>query len=242
MDIAQLEILAEEDGAGLPQFNPNNSANKIICSSNSTRDGVKMFNPSRLTVTRTVAWPTQGVTKRDSPELHHAGAIEPSTLNVELFLDSYDNDTPRERKESVRKITDRLVDLTKVDSNKHRPPVCRLTWGRMGNDKGFFQGVLENLALQFNLFLENGTPVRATATCTFKAWTPNEQDLKEQSLMSSDVAKVWVVKRGQTLASIAKYEYGDARKWRPIALANCIDNPLALAPGTVLILPAIRNG
>ncbi|MBA4142869.1 MAG: LysM peptidoglycan-binding domain-containing protein [Nitrosospira sp.] len=241
MDVAQLEILAEEPGAGLPQFNPTNFDNKIICSSDFKNNGVKMFNPNRLTVTRTVAWPPQGVTKRDSPELHHAGAIEPSTLNVELFLDSYDNDRPREEKKSVREVTDRLIKLTHVIDTKHRPPVCRLTWGKMGNMKGFFQGVLENLALQFNLFLENGTPVRATATCTFKAWTPNTQDLKDQNLMSADVAKVWVVKRGQTLASIAMHEYGDPGKWRPIALANGIDNPADLNPGAVLVLPAIRN-
>ena len=106
---------------------------------------------------------------------------------------------------------------------------------------GFFQGVLENLVLVFSLFLENGTPVPATATCTFKAWTPNAEDLKNQSLMSADVAKVWIVKRGQTLASIAMHEYGNPGKWRPIAMANGIDNPAMLEPGTVLLLPAIRS-
>lgn len=241
MDVAQLEILAEEKGAGLPRFDPNNSANKIVCNSDFTNQDVKMFNPSRLSVTRTVAWPTQEVTKRDTPEVHYSGAIEPSTLNVELFLDSYDNDLPRGEKKSVREVTDRLIKLTQVIDEKHRPPVCRLTWGKMGNMKGFFQGVLENLALQFSLFMENGTPVRATATCTFKAWTPNEQDLKEQNLMSADVAKVWVVKRGQTLATIAMHEYGNPGKWRPIALANGIDNPMALDPGMVLVLPALRG-
>ena len=59
--------------------------------------------------------------------------------------------------------------------------------------------------------------------------------------MSADVAKVWVVKRGQTLASIAMHEYGDPGKWRPIALANDIDNPAVLDPGAVLVLPAIRT-
>jgi len=56
--------------------------------------------------------------------------------------------------------------------------------------------------------------------------------------MSSDVAKVWVVKRGQSLATIASAEYGDPRAWRIIADANGIENPLGLAPGTRLLLPA----
>lgn len=245
MALAQLKILEEEPGIGLPQFDHNNKAKTIICDSD-FKNPVKMFNPSRLTVTRTVAYPTQKVAKKDTPEVQYTGAIEPSTLNLELFLDSYDNDLPPDKKKSVREVTDRLIELTQVIGEKHRPPVCRLTWGSMGDSIrkhiGFFQGVLENLTLQFTLFMENGTPVRATATCTFKAWTPNERDLKEQNLMSSDVAKVWVVKRGQTLATIAMREYGDPGKWRPIALANGIDNPMALNPGMVLVLPALRNG
>ena len=59
--------------------------------------------------------------------------------------------------------------------------------------------------------------------------------------MSADVAKVWTVKRGQTLASIATQEYGDPRMWRPIADANGIDDPMRLHPGTLLVLPAVLD-
>lgn len=242
----EMEILMEEKGAGLPRFSPGHDAHKIFCHMNFDDDGVKMFNPNLFTITRTVAWPTQAVTKRNSPELQYAGAVEPSTLNIELFLDTYDS--PKKEKTNVRAVTDKLIELTKVIDEKHRPPVCRLSWGAMcgtkgklGSLQGFFQGVLENLVLKFNLFMEDGTPVRATATCTFKAWTPNEQDLKDQNLMSADVAKVWVVKRSQTLASIAMHEYGDSAKWRLIAQANRIDDPMKLHPGAVLILPAVRH-
>jgi nucleoid-associated protein YgaU len=103
-----------------------------------------------------------------------------------------------------------------------------------------FQGVLQQLQLQFTMFTALGQPVRATANCVFKQWVPTSEDLKKQSLMSSDVAKVWVVKRGQSLATIASAEYGDPRAWRIIADANGIDNPLALSPGTRLLLPAHR--
>ena len=233
-----LYIVIEDPGAGLPQFHPG-SEKWIACNMDFKNDKVKMFNPNLFTITRTVAWPTQGASKRDSPEVQHFGAVEPSTLNIELFLDTYDN--PAKKKKSVREITDKLIKLTKVIDVKHRPPVCRLVWGNMGNEHGFFQGVLENLVLKFTLFMEDGTPVRATATCTFKAWKPNEKDLKEQNLMSPDVAKVWVIKRGQTLASIAMHEYGDPRKWRPIAQANNIDDPMKIYPGTVLMVPALRN-
>jgi len=88
------------------------------------------------------------------------------------------------------------------------------------------------------MFTAAGVPVRATAHCALKQWISNSTDLRNQDLMSSDVAKVWVVKRGQSLATIASAEYGDPRAWRIIADANGIDNPLDLAPGTQLLLPA----
>ena len=139
----------------------------------------------------------------------------------------------------MKDYTDKLVHLTTVETHgsKHRPPVCQLNWGE---NAAIFQGVLQQLQIQFTMFTETGMPVRATANCVFKGWRPTREDLQNQNLMSSDVAKVWVVKRGQSLATIAAVEYGDPRAWRIIADANGIDNPLGLAPGTRLLLPARR--
>ncbi|SCX85765.1 LysM domain-containing protein [Nitrosospira sp. Nl5] len=226
MALEQMKILVELAGSTL-QFDEKNSEGLIVAK----------FNPNRLTVSRSVQWQSQKVAKRDCPESQYTGS-EPATLSVELFFDTYDD--PEKNKKSVREYTNKLHYLTTVKKHgdKHRPPVCRLIWGTMSV---FFQGVLQQLQNQFTLFMEDGTPVRATATCTFRQWQSNISDLKEQDLMSADVAKVWVVKRGQTLASIAAKEYGDPRKWRPIAQANGIDDPVNLHPGAILALPALRN-
>jgi len=48
------------------------------------------------------------------------------------------------------------------------------------------------------------------------------------------------VRRGDTLSSIAGSLYGDPKKWRPIAEANALDDPLALLPGQLLTIPAIE--
>jgi nucleoid-associated protein YgaU len=106
----------------------------------------------------------------------------------------------------------------------------------------FFQGVLTQLETQYTLFMDDGKPVRATNHCTFKQWRSNQDDMQRQNLMSADVAKVWIVKQGQTLASIAAREYGDPGEWRAIADANALDDPLALKPGSQLLLPARRRG
>lgn len=224
MGLEQLTILVETS-AGVPQFGSKTSADTIVA----------MFNPARLTVSRSVQWQNEQAAKRDNPEMQFTGA-EPATLSIDLLFDTYD--TPDERKESVKKkYTDKLLHLTTVEQHgeKHRPPVCQLQWGELGM---FFQGVLQQLETQFTMFMESGTPVRATSRCTFKQWVSNSRDLGNQNLMSSDVAKSWVVKRGQSLPTIAAVEYGDPRAWRVIAEANGIDDPLALTPGTRLVLPA----
>jgi nucleoid-associated protein YgaU len=226
--LEQLTILIETQGSTM-QFGNAKSGDTIVA----------MFNPNKLTVNRSVQWQNQHAAKRDNPEMQFTGA-EPATLIVDLLFDTYDTPEPESAKQSVKKVyTDKLLHLTTVEKHgaKHRPPVCRLQWGSQGI---FFQGVLQQLEISFTMFTAAGVPVRATSKCTFKQWVANSADLKKQDLMSSDVAKVWVVKRGQSLATIASAEYGDPRAWRVIADANGIDNPLGLAPGTRLLLPARR--
>ena len=168
---------------------------------------------------------------RDVPELQFTNG-EPRTLSIDLIFDTYD--TEDIQKEDVRKYTKKLDTLTLVEGAKHRPPVCRLAWGTLSL---FFQGVLERLELQFTLFMEDGTPVRATAKCSFKEWRTNYEDFYKQYLESSDIVKTRTVKRGETLSSIAAEEYHDPTLWRLIADENGIDNPRGVAPGTKVLLP-----
>jgi nucleoid-associated protein YgaU len=200
-----------------------------------------MFNPNRLAISRTVQWQNQQAAKRDNPEMQFTGA-EPATLTIDLLFDTYDTPEKETDKKSVKtEYMDKLVHLTTVEKHgdKHRPPVCRLQWGDQGV---FFQGVLQQLQVQYTMFTSSGVPVRATANCTFKQWISNKGDLQNQNLMSADVAKVWTVRQGQTLAHIAAEEYGDPRAWRLIADANGIDDPLRLPAGLRLLLPAHRGG
>jgi nucleoid-associated protein YgaU len=225
MGLEKLTILVEQEG-GQYQFPTTPDENSVVA----------MFNPNTLTVSRSVQWKSQSAAKRDNPEMQYTGAA-PSSLSIDLLFDTYD--TPDVTKQSVRTYTDKLLYLTTVEKHgdKHRPPLCRLQWG---HDYIFFQGVLEKLDTSFTMFLESGVAVRALCKCSFKQWIGNDTDLRKQNLMSSDVAKIWVVKRGELLPHIAALEYGDPRQWRLIAEANEIEDPLALQPGMRLLLPAKR--
>lgn len=225
MGMTQLTIVVESRD-GEMQFDAKNADNLIVAK----------FNPNRLTVSRSTRWEDQQTPKRDNPEMQFTGA-DPSTLSIDLFFDTYD--TEDLQKKSVRAYTDKLRNLTTVEQHgsKHRPPVCRIQWG---TQSVFFQGVLTQLETQFTMFMDDGTPVRATNRCSFKQWRSNTSDLRKQDLLSADVAKLWLVKQGQSLADIAAREYGDPREWRTIAEANDIDDPLALEHGRQLVLPPRR--
>jgi hypothetical protein len=151
-------------------------------------------------------------------------------LTLELLVDTSDTlDDVRAR------YTDKLRGLLKINSDLHAPPVLRFVW-----DTALFTGVLESLGITFQLFRPDGVPIRAKLNLELKEYRPVEIQVKESKKASPDVEKAYVVRRGDTLSSIAEALYQDAGVWREIARANGILDPRELPPGLVLTLPRLR--
>jgi nucleoid-associated protein YgaU len=191
---------------------------------------VALFNPQEISRSRTVSWEQENVlTESSAPSgsemLQRFQSVSPRTLSMELFFDTYAEGR------NVTRHTKQVGRLAKIDSELHRPPVCHLDWGRFH----VFDGVITQIDERFSLFLPDGTPVRATLDCTFV------ECRRALELHSSDVVKSRVVKRHDTLQSIAAEEYNDPSLWRNIAKANRIVNPRAIPPGTVLTIPKLRS-
>jgi hypothetical protein len=193
-----------------------------------------LFNPNQITIQKSVNWAGAPALQRDVPSSQYTHG-EPAHLSMDLFFDTYEAGT------DVRHYTDQIVYLMTVEKHgdMHRPPVCRLLWGR---SSVFFQGILEGLTQRFTLFLENGWPVRATLACTFKEWRAATEEANRQQKSSADVVKTHVVRRGDTLSAIAMKEYQDPSLWRPIAEVNAITDPLDLPYGRSLVIPTLRAG
>jgi nucleoid-associated protein YgaU len=221
--LAKLQIVAEAKNSRAPQITFDDSSRFAV-----------MFNPDELSFSKSANWASKEAKGRDVPELQFTKG-EPRTLTIKLFFDTYD--TPDPQKDDVRKFTDRVLHLTTVEKHgdTHRPPVLKLSWGGTRE----FKCVLERLEQKYTLFMEDGTPVRATLTCTFKEWRTNTEDQRIQATMSADIAKSRVVRRGDTLSGLAADEYLDPGLWRPIAVANHIDDPLRLLPGSRVVVPKL---
>ncbi|BAY14138.1 CIS tube protein [Calothrix sp. NIES-2098] len=194
-----------------------------------------LFNPNEITIDKTANWRVAPTDESDVPESQFTHG-DPAQLTMNLLCDTY------EAKTDVRTHTDKIFDLATIQKHGslHRPPLCKLMWGKF--DFNNFQWVLTNLNQRFTLFLDNGTPVRANLTCTFKQWRSDQEDAKLTNKQSPDVAKTRLVKDKERISNIAYEEYEDPTLWRAIAQANKIDNPTYLKPGIVLAIPALRPG
>jgi hypothetical protein len=185
-----------------------------------------LFNPTEYRLNVSNQFSQVDVPGLQAPRIQF-GRGNASTLSMRLFFDTY------EQGEDVRTHTDQIISLLKVDPDLHEPPICLFSWGDLN-----FVCVLERADQSFVLFRSDGVPVRATVNVTFKQYYEAEKQIGKQQ--SADFAKRYVVRRGDTLSSIAGRMYGDPALWRPIAKENDMDDPLAIRPGQVLVIPAVE--
>jgi len=122
------------------------------------------------------------------------------------------------------------------------PPLVTFQWGEMIP----FKAACTSLTVAFQLFEPNGSPIRAdvklalTQAATATSASSNSKNKKQNpTTRSSGGLGVHVVKDGDTLQSLAHQIYGDPNRWRLIAEANGVDNPLHLRRGTALNLPRL---
>jgi len=197
-----------------------------------------MFNPEEYTVSKDVNYAQSAVPGLSAPLLQFVHG-NMGTLEMELFLDTYEahregSKVLNEAGEDVRNLLRRVLQLMEIDRTTHAPPVLLFTWASLS-----FTCVLARAHQRFVMFLPDGTPVRARVQVTFNEFRNAELEAKEIKRETADFSKLHLVGEGETLSSIADEVYRDSRLWRPIAIANEIDEPRALAAGVRLLVPQL---
>ena len=129
--------------------------------------------------------------------------------------------SPERQATDVRRHTEQVAALAEVDRELHRPPICQLRWGAFD----IFTGVLTSLDQRFTLFLEDGTPVRATLSCSFLESAPAGQRPGRASCTPPTSPRP--ARCGATTPCRASPPRSTTipRLWRHIATANGIVNP-----------------
>ncbi len=190
-----------------------------------------MFNPEEYTLSKDNSFSSQNVLGLSGPvqQFLHGNL---RTLDMELFFDTYERPDGPDR--DVRTETEKVTNLLKIDSNLHAPPVLQLSWGSLQ-----FRCLLARVNQRFTMFLEDGRPVRARLTVTFNEFIDPEREAKAINRQTADFTKIHTVTVGELISSIAQRYYDDPQVWRPIAIANNLDNPRSIVAGQALKIPSL---
>jgi nucleoid-associated protein YgaU len=187
------------------------------------------YNPPEYSLTKGSQIAEIGIPGLDSPLLQYVrGSNE--KLSLKLFFDTTDEQS------DVRDKTKKFYNLAKQNENTHALPKCRLSWGKTGTIKGDqtnFKGIVENISQNFTLFKSDGTPLRAELELTLREY----KTLEDMITKPKSYSRTRIIRKGDTLSSIAGEEYHDPQAWRRIAEKNNIVNPKDIIPGQSLIIP-----
>jgi len=194
------------------------------------------FNPTEYSIAKTNTWePLKINGATTTPPKFTSG--EPRKMELSLLFDqSFPPYTM-----TVREATATLLDAMEVPSGTDagtptsEPPLFTFGWG-----KTTFLGVCTSLTCTYKLFKPDGEPIRADVKLSL---TQAEKPVAGQNptTRAQGGFGMHTVKDGDTLPSISYRAYGDATRWRLIANANGVDNPLHLRRGMSLSLPALDS-
>lgn len=120
---------------------------------------------------------------------------------------------------------------------QHRPRQLLLTWGKL-----VFSCVLSSVAYRFPLFKQDGTPLRAVATCTFCESVPDALRVRKENASSPDLTHLRDVREGDTLPLLAHAIYGDPALYIEVARANKLVNFRRLRSASRLAFPPLDKG
>ena len=146
--------------------------------------------------------------------------------------------SPSKDSSSVKPVTDTMKKITsavQVSGSDHKPPLVAFVWGNLN-----FKGVITSVTETFTMFDPFGKPIRGKLDLTIKEAQEEGLTKKTEPFESPDRTKYRTVLEGSSLWSMAYEEYGDCEKWRVIAKANGLLNPLQIYPGQVLKIPALQ--
>ena len=188
------------------------------------------FNPTEYSLEKKNNFPSATVPGLESPIIQYASG-DATVLSLEVMLDSYTYGQQQDLRQLYLLKIDRFL---AIEPDLHAPPPCKVVWASLQ-----FVGVLETVKKQFVLFLDDGTPVRARVTLSFREYVPVPIQVRESETHSPDKYKIRTVKEGEALWQIAAEAYGKPDMWKLLALANKLDDPLRLRTGSKLLVPAL---
>lgn len=198
------------------------------------------FNPTQLVLSKSAQWTTRLAPKYRYAAIPEFNGADPYTMSLQIFLDTSTTPGKTTVQDSVAALL-KCCEVTDASISADQPstPWVFFQWGSFSTAS--FVAYVQSVQATYTLFNPSGTPIRATCDLTItqipiltKGQNPTSGALQAH--------RTHQVMAGDSLASLAWREYGDATAWRTIAQANGIDDPMRLDIGAELLIPALGEG
>ncbi len=188
------------------------------------------FNPETYTVSKTNIWTYKPNQSKDYPAPEFGGGM-PMVYTMQLLLDV-------SLQGSDQSIKDQANALMKAMHGGGSPPkFVTFSWGSTQLPKA----APLSISIHYAMFHPNGDPMRAFVDLELAQADDSSPPGQAQNPTTRGTAglRSHVVQDGDSLQSIAYESYGDPTRWRVIAEANGIDDPLRIGRGTALSIPRL---
>jgi Contractile injection system tube protein/LysM domain len=199
-----------------------------------------LFNPETISIGRRNNWAADAMPGKGVPKLRYTGA-ESGWMLLDLQFDTTTDGT------AVTAHTGKILALMDIDAqlpgtdettNNARPPTVIFHWG----DLHSFTSVVRDLSLSFTYFSSTGVPLRAQMRLELQQYQPsNAFGPQNPTSGTPRPHRVHRIQPGETLDRISARYYGDSTRWRALAAANGIEDPLAIRPGSLLSVPRMDS-
>lgn len=215
-----------------------------------------MFNPEELKLDQGNTFAEIGVPGLDTPPLQYVRG-RARTLGMDLFFDTY------EAGADVRDHTGPIVRLLDTRPDTHAPPVLLFSLGGfqfrcvlVDANQRFTMFLRDGTPVRavLSVRFQEYAPVEAQVRRGLFAGSPTASAVADRAVAAAGTVSravtgaasgttpetsgtTHVTVEGDTLCGLAAAYLGDPARWREIADANAVADPLTLTPGTRLVVP-----
>jgi hypothetical protein len=188
------------------------------------------FNPETYTVSKTNIWTYKPNQSKDYPAPEFGGGM-PMVYTMQLLLDVSLQGTDQSIKDQANAL------MKAMHGGGSPPKFVTFSWGSTQLPKA----APLSISIQYAMFHPNGDPMRAFVDLELAQADDSAPPGQAQNPTTRGTAglRSHIVQDGDSLHSIAYESYGDPTRWRVIAEANGVDDPLRIERGTALSIPRL---
>lgn len=126
--------------------------------------------------------------------------------------------------------------VSDYDGTMHQPPFLKVTWGKL-----IFKGVCVSLKVDYTMFKEDGTALRAFIDIDIESTVDPSAKENEAKRSSPDLSHIRAVKAGDSLPLMTYHIYGDSNYYLKVAKRNQLNSIYDLKPGDQIFFPPLKK-